>query len=206
MPYYNCYAYAIGRSSACNPGDFSGQSYNHMADISTVANVVKDDLKGQLGYNCVKKQTSTPSSTSGWTNVIAVRKDTTLDVGFNDYHFAKLSSSNWYHKPGGTAVLKFNNAPSNTVDWTNEAYDGTYHAPSIWYDSSIVYLLYKASHGTTVYTWTGNHYHSGTRHYYEYGYKCPDCGDFVSTTWTSLPCSGPLCNTPWSVDPEPMAS
>lgn len=206
MPNYNCYAYALGRSSACDPGDFSGQSYNHLADISTVANVVKADLKGQLRYSCVKKQTSRPSSTSGWTNAIAVRKDTTLDVGFNDYHFAKLSSSNWYHKPGRTAVLKFKNAPTNTVSWTNEAYNGSYHAPSIWYESSIVYLLYKTNHGSTVYTWTGNHYHSGAQHYYEYGNKCQSCDEFVSTTWTSTPCSGPPCHTPWSVNPAPQTS
>lgn len=57
--------------------------------------MIKDDLTGDLGYNCVKVQSNRPTSTSRWTNVIAVRKDTTGDFyGFNDYHFAKLSSSN----------------------------------------------------------------------------------------------------------------
>ena len=106
--------------------------------------MIKEDLKGNLKYNCVKIQSSRPSSASGWTNAIAVRKDTTGDLyGFNDYHFAKLSSGNWYHKPGLTAVLKFNTAPSNSFIWTNEAFDGEYWPPTISYESNIMYLLYK---------------------------------------------------------------
>lgn len=207
MPNYNCYAYAIGRTSACHPGDFSNQSYNDSSSIATVAGMVKDDLNGSLGYNCVKVQSSRPTSTSGWSNVIAVRKDTTGDFyGFNDYHFAKLASSNWYHKPGGTAVLKFISAPSNSVAWTNEAYDGTYHEPTITYDSDLRYLLYKSSHGATNYTWTGEHYHSGSSHYSLYAYVCNDCGDYVRTVWTSTQCSGPPCATPWSYTPEPEIS
>lgn len=203
MPNYNCYAYAIGRTSDCQPGDFSNQSYNHSSNIDAVATMIKDDLTGDLGYNCVKVQSNRPTSTSGWTNVIAVRKDTTGDFyGFNDYHFAKLSSSNWYHKPGGAAVLKFISPPSNSVDWTNEAYDGTYHEPTITYDSDLRYLSYKSSHGDTTYTWTGEHYHSGTRHYYLYAYVCDDCGGYASTVWPSTPCAGPPCATPWSYTPE----
>uniref|UniRef100_UPI004055C9D7 hypothetical protein n=1 Tax=Agathobacter sp. TaxID=2021311 RepID=UPI004055C9D7 len=194
MENYNCYAYALGRSSACNPGDFSDQQYNHNDSIFNVAIVVKDDLNGDLGYDCVKMQNSRPTSSSGWTNAIAVRKDTTADVGFNDYHFAKLSSSSWLHKPGDTAVLKFNSAPTNSVAWTNEAYDGSiYYSPSIWYESNIIYLLYKRNHGNTTYEWTGNHYHSGSYHYYEYTYTCQDCGDVTETVLVKEPCSGPPC-------------
>ncbi len=195
MKNYNCYAYALGRSTACDPGDFSDQRYNHSDSIFNVAVVVKDDLNGDLGYDCVKMQNSRPTSSSGWTNAIAVRKDTTGDyLGFNDYHFAKLSSSSWLHKPGDTAVLKFNSAPTNSVDWTNEAYNGSiYLSPSIWYESNIVYLLYKRSHGNTTYDWTGNHYHSGSFHYYEYTYTCQDCGDITETVLVKEPCSGPPC-------------
>lgn len=204
MRYYNCYAYALGRTSGCQPGDFSNQSYNDSASIASLAEVVKDDLNGDLGYDCVKVQSNRPASTSGWANVIAVRKDTTRDAGGkNDYHFAKLSSSNWYHKPGGTAILKFNSAPSNSVVWTNETYDGSYNEPTVTYDSSIRYLLYKSSHGNTTYTWTGEHYHSGTTHCYLYAYVCDDCGDYVSTVLIKKACSGPPCNTPWSLTPTP---
>lgn len=204
MPNYNCYAYVLGRKIWCQPGDFSNQSYDGTVSIAALAEVVKDDLNGDLGFDCVKVQSSRPTSTSGWSNVIAVRKDTTFDSGgYNDFHFAKLSSSSWYHKPGGTAVLKFNSAPSNSVVWTNECYDGMYHEYLITYDSELRYLLYKANHGNTTYTWTGEHYHSGSRHYYRYAYVCNDCGDYVSTVWTSQSCSGPPCATPWSITPVP---
>ena len=194
MQYYNCYAYALGRSTICNPGDFSNQQYNHNDSIFNVAVVVKDDLNGDLGYDCVKMQNSRPTTSSGWANAIAVRKDTTADVGFNDYHFAKLSSSSWLHKPSVTAVLKFNSAPTNSVAWTNEAYDGSmYYSPSVWYESNIIYLLYKRNHGNTTYDWTGNHYHSGSYHYYEYTYTCQDCGDVTETVLVKEACSGPPC-------------
>ena len=49
MPNYNCYAYAIGRTSACQPGDFSNQSYDDSSSIVSVAGVIKDDLNGSLG-------------------------------------------------------------------------------------------------------------------------------------------------------------
>ena len=197
MSNYNCYAYALGRTSTCHPGDFSGQSYDDSASITDVALLVKDDLNGGLGYNCVKIQTNYPTSTNGWAKVIAVRKDTTGDYfGYNDYHFAKLSSSSWYHKPSTTAILKFNSAPSNSVVWTNERYDGDYHNSSVTYDSALRYLLYKSSHGSTTYSYTGEHYHSGSSHYYLYAYVCNDCGDRVSTVWTSSPCSGPPCIVP----------
>lgn len=194
MPYYNCYAYAIGRTSACQPGDFSNQTYDDTASIVSLANMIKDDLNGDLGFDCVKIQSSRPTSTSGWSNVIAVRKDTTGDfLGFNDYHFAKLSSSSWYHKPGGTAILKFISAPSNSVDWNNEGYNGTYLEPTVTYDSDIMYLSYKTTHGDTIYESTGENYHSGVRHFYQYSYTCEDCGTVVETVWISEPCSGPPC-------------
>lgn len=198
MPYYNCYAYVLGRTSTCHPGNFSSQTYNGSSSIATVAQLVKDDLNGGLGYDCVKVQTSRPSSKNGWENVIAVRKDTDDEygIGYKDYHFAKLTSSGWYHKPGNSAVLKFNSAPSNSVEWTNESYNGYYIEGHITYDSALRYLLYKSSHGNTTYTYTGEHYHSGSSHYYLYAYVCNNCGDRVSTVWTSSPCSGPPCVVP----------
>lgn len=69
-------------------------------------------------------------------------------------------------------------------------------------DSDLRYLSYKSSHGDTTYTWTGEHYHSGTRHYYLYAYVCDDCGGYASTVWTSTPCAGPPCATPSSYTPE----
>lgn len=201
MEEYNCYAYVLGRTTWCLVGDFSTETYDDSKGIAELALVVKADLKGSLGYQCVKIQTDCPSSTTGWSNVIAVRKDTTYDVyspgegrRVNDYHFAKLTSSGWYHKPGGTAVLKFNEAPSNSRDWTNEQFDGVrYLTPSVSYDSELRFMLYKPEHGATTYTWTGQHYHAKTKHYYLYGYWCDDCCAYASTDWVIRNCSGPPC-------------
>lgn len=198
---YNCYAYALGRTYMCYIGDFSNNTYDDSASITDVALMVKEDLNGDLGYDCVKVQSSRPTSTGIWSNVIAVRKDTTGDGRneYNDYHFAKLTSSGWCHKPGPTAVLKFISAPSNSVEWTNEAFDGGYIPHTITYDSNIMYLLYKSNHGSTTYTYTGEHYHSGSNHYYLYAYICNDCGDRASTVWSRSACSGPPCITPSSI-------
>ena len=116
---------------------------------------------------------------------------------------AKLTSSGWYHKPGNTAVLKFNNPPSNSVPWISEGYrDGSFYSGSITYDSQLRYLLYKMYHSATLSkVWTEEHYHSGTRHYYQYDKICNDCGDVESTTWKSLPCTGE-CVTPWGTELE----
>lgn len=201
MPGYNCYAYVLGRSSRCDPGDFSNQTYNDSMSIASFAELVKADLNNGLGYSCVKIQNSYPSATSGWTNVIAARKDTNYDAGgINDYHFAKLNSSNWYHKPGGTAILKFINNPSNSIIWTDEAYAyGGYMEPIVWYDSDIVFMLYKENHGSITYTWTGEHYHAGANHYFLFANICSDCGDYLNTEWVSRSCSGPPCALPWSL-------
>ena len=218
MPNYNCYAFAIGRTDyAYQPGDFSGDDncyYNHLGKIDDLAKVIDADLNGSLGYACVRIQVNRPDSFGIWENVIAIRKDETLDYvrpdnneRWNDYHVAKLTSVGWFHKPGDSAVLKFNQAPSNNVDWTNEGYKyGIYCAPTITYESNVRFILYKANHSSPSATeWTGQHYHSGTSHFYLYKLGCADCLDlFEGTIWVESPCTGPHCNLPWSVNPDPV--
>lgn len=211
---YNCYAFAIGRTERVRqPGEFSGRSYNHLGSITDLAEVIDADLNGDLGYACVRIQVNCPDSIGIWENVIAIRKDETLDYVMqdntrrNDYHVAKLTSVGWLHKPGGTAVLKFNQEPSNNVNWTNEAYYfGRYYPSTIIYESEIRFILYKTAHGSaSVAKWTGQHYHSGSSHFYLYEIGCSDCYEsFGSTTWVELPCTGPTCNFPWSVNPDPV--
>ncbi len=204
--YYNCYAYALGRTDGFLwPGSFSihssGYSEDQIANISHVAEAVKADLQSSaLGYACVDMTTTCPSSVSPGQSCICVR------IGPDDYHFMKLSGSAWYHKPGGTNPLKYKYLPSTSRNWTNEAsIRGITHKPNTIYDSEIYYFIYKEAHGSLVYTWTGNHYHSGTEeHCYEYGYRCEDCGTFTSTEWITLPCKGPTCVTPWNTQPEPI--
>ncbi len=212
MPNYNCYAFAIGRTErARQPGEFSGGSYNHLGSIADLAEVIDADLNGDLGYACARIQVNCPDSIGIWENVIAIRKDETLDdvidnARWNDYHVAKLTSVGWLHKPGGTAVLKFNQAPSNNVNWINEgsAY-GIYYEPTITYESEIRFILYKTAHGSaSIAEWTGQHYHSGTSHFYLYEIGCSDCYEsFGSTTWVERPCNG-NCVLPWSVNPDPV--
>lgn len=204
---YNCYAYSVGRTDDFYwPGKFSNVPNKYDFDISdsiySLACDVKADLKSTSFSNqCVSITTTRPTSLSSGQSCICIRK------GPVDFHFMKLSSSSWYHKPGNTNPLKYKYAPSTSRTWTNEAsFRGDTYAPDTYYDSTINYLIYSKNHGSTTYTWTGNDYHSGSRHYYEYGYKCDNCGIFTSTTWTSMPCSGPPCATPWSLTPVPEVS
>ncbi len=198
MDDYNCYGFAIGRISICNPGDFSNGTYVHTDSIENVARVVKNDLQGELGYSCVVQQVIRPESTTGWANVIALRKDTTMDFEYygepyNDFHFAKLTSNGWLHKPGLTAVLKFNTAPTNSDDWYAEGYNGTYILTNDTYDSNIIYFSYKRNHTITT-RYAGEHYHSGASHWFLYEDVCTDCGCAISTDWIGQPCSGPPCS------------
>lgn len=203
---YNAYSYAIDRTeTAYNPGDFSNAAYYHLESVELLALTVKGDLHCDLGYSCVKLQSERPDSTTGWANVIAVRKDTTLDtefwdgfetIHFNDFHFAKLTADGWMHKPEDTAVLQFKNAPSNDAVWWNEGYKPTYGylSADVSYDSQIKYLLYKIDHGSETYLRsTRDHYHKGTKHWFKYEIVCSDCGDAIDTKWISEPCSGPPC-------------
>lgn len=200
MKNYNCYAYALGRTDAFyEPGEFVEEGYDDDDGVSVLADLTKQDLQ-VLGYNCVKTQSYRPTSYGSWSNIMALRRETENE--FNnlfDFHFAKLSASDltWLHKPGSTGILRFKNAPSNSVEWSNESYNGVEMvAPNTWYDSNIVYILYKTNHGGTTRVWTGEHYHSGTQHYYLYANVCSDCGDYKMTYWVSEDCSGPPCSVP----------
>ena len=53
---------------------------------------------------------------------------------------------------------------------------------------------------------TGNHYHEGLLHYFEYSRVCQDCGAYVYH-WESEVCSGPPCMVPGlSLQPEELIS
>ncbi len=145
---YNCYAFAINRTELppefeidfqYQPGDFSNQSISFNAEISTIANVVKDDLE-ELSYLNINVSTEINSD---YDHTIAVRN------GNSGYHFMKLSNdNNWYHKPGYTWVLKYNYMPSYNRVWTNEVMhkSGIAQAPTMTYDSTIYYISYDEPH------------------------------------------------------------
>ncbi|MBS6462773.1 MAG: hypothetical protein KH352_05175 [Ruminococcus sp.] len=209
---YNCYAYALGFTDKFYyPGELSGYSIlgydlDNVHCMDALADMVKHDLTDVFGFSCVKIQNDCPTSVGIWENVIAARMETKYqktNMNENDYHFAKLTSDGWYHKPGRTGILKFKNAPSNSKVWTNEAYDAQYYEPSTYYNTPLRFILYKRNHSDTTYTWTGTHYHSGASHFYRYSYVCDGCG-YSNMVWQELPCTGPTCNLPWSVNPDPV--
>ena len=209
---YNCYAYALGVSTKrCIPGEFSGQTYNGKINVSDLAQLVIDDLQSASlasllnrdnVYNCILQQDNRPSSLATWENVIAVRKETTYFYEEeNDFHFVKLDTAGWLHKPDNSHILKLNDLPNNNISWTSERYTNHPVEGDRIYDSDIIYILYKTDHIYT-YTWTGEHYHSGKLHWYERFYSC-DCGE-TYTTWESVPCSGPPCSLITSIEETPI--
>lgn len=203
MNKFNCYAYALGKNDKFYyPGYFSKQTYDGRYSIDKVANLVVDDLKStNFHYGCIKKQSSRPSYVDDRTNIIAVRKVESSNNTINsDFHFAKLTKKGWYHKPGSSGILKFNNDPSNLVPWTNEGYNGSPYAPTTIYNSEIRYILFCINHNRI--SWTGQHYHSDNKHYFKYTYNCTVCGKSGSY-WSSKVCSGPPCALPSGIVQSP---
>lgn len=210
---YRCYAYALRRTSGEYwPGYFS--TYQNHDDFSTdipiysMALAVKNDLKSsELNYACVKVTDTLPNTLNAARyNYICIRKS------IEDFHFMRYDGTYWSHKPGKSIPLRYTGTFSNDIPWKlqgvtaagaavfeNEYYD---------YNSKIYYIIFRRTHYSTTYAMTGNNYHSGSNHYYEYGYKCTDCGVFVGeTTWESVPCrGGNLCVEPWSLRDEPLAA
>lgn len=148
---YNCYAYSINRAeqpqyySSGNyiqyqPGNMSGQgSFANCSSIDQLVTVVCADLT-QMGYSNISTSSTVPTITSAQ-ELICVRM--LYDV---DYHFMRydLETNAWYHKPGNTAVLKYNYTPSNSYTWSNEcSFAGVEYPADFEYNSSIVYIAYS---------------------------------------------------------------
>ncbi len=202
MANYNCYAYALGITQGCNPGSFSGtniQQYQ-LNDMTAydLAILVKNDLKSTV-FNkpCVKITTSLPyySSLNSGQTAICIRKGYINNQNNADYHLMRVFSGNeWRHKPGTSAVLSYNELPSNAVNWTNECCVGDVcFEPTTTYSGTIYYIVFGSVHN---YPYTGNNYHSGSTHYYEYLSTCSVCGEQISSSysqWLSISCSGPPC-------------
>lgn len=206
MVNYNCYAYALGKwDKPYEPGEISDTYYSLLEDDPVeVGRIVRKDLD-YLGYKCILTSFSRPTMQSDWENIIALRIDTNLDnMTYNDYHFARFFNSTWRHKPGPSAVLRFNDISTFTAnEWCNEGLEsGTkYVEPDTWYESDILYISYKTEHQKL--TYTGNNYHSGSRHYCQYNVTC-NCE--TKTVWRDYACSGNPCITPNSITPPSEVS
>lgn len=148
---YNCYAYSINRAEQpqfyssngyiqYQPGDMS-KSGNFLSTttIDELALIVQNDLIA-MGYSDVSLSSTVPGINSS-EELICVRRYS----GY-DYHFMKydIETNSWYHKPGRTSVLKYNNVPTNDLPWYAEysytSGEGVYD----WaYDSDIVFIKYS---------------------------------------------------------------
>lgn len=145
---YNCYAYSIHRneeepfystSKQYQPGDMSGSgSFGTSENIGELANVVKNDLLA-MGYSNVILSTSIPTISDNQ-ELICVR------MGEDDYHFMRydMNTNAWYHKPGRSAVLKYNYTPYTGNIWQSEySLDGVEGQSDIIYDSDIYFIKYN---------------------------------------------------------------
>ena len=146
---YNCYAYSIHRNEETpfyssgfyiqyQPGNMSGTGgFDSSDSICDLATVVKNDLEA-IGYTNVVLSTSIPSITNSQ-ELICVR------MCEEDYHFMRydLETNAWYHKPGATAILKYNYVPNNNALWYGEySVNGSEYSNALTYDSDIYFIKY----------------------------------------------------------------
>ena len=179
---YNCYAYALGKTTTADPGDFSGHSYTTLPSLSVLANYVADDLEA-LGYTNVQVST-TRSMTSGYKKVICIRRGSWYDDSnlsmTTDYHVAKCNEAGgWLHKPGYTNPLKFKYAPASSTPWVYESYNGSKYVrdEDVTYSGTIYYISYILPHTCSYeYKYAGSNTHIRT---------CTLCG---ATTGAKLGC------------------
>ena len=205
---YNCYAYALYGTSATRKLYIGKPSNDSPASSSlsldTLTEIVIDDLaalnKCVVGYSCELSYAPVGN------NLICLRKGYNPDSGLAvDYHFMKYSSNNWYHKPGESMPLRYRHEPDSSIDWINEGVNssGPYLDATVIYSGTINYIVYNNSHGSgTGGTFTGEHYHSGTNHYYKFIGTCAVCGHGTVTYYDIIPCSGPPCILPASVNDQ----
>lgn len=149
---YNCYAYAIHRAESpafysetkqYRPGVMSGVSewWAGNPDVYQLAVIIENDLIA-MGYNNVTRSTNIPTIDESQ-ELICVR------MGAGDYHFMRydLETDAWYHKPGDSAVLRYNYKPRNDLPWYIEAsedgHESAYTEEDEVYDSDIIFITYS---------------------------------------------------------------
>lgn len=153
---YNCYAYAIHRAEQpgfyttdwqYEPGNMSGTgTFVVGGNIADLANLVRDDLIA-MGYSNITLSSTIPEITAEQ-ELICVRRSA------EDYHFMRydIVTDAWYHKQGGTAILKYNYVPSNELIWYTEYSYNSHECPlPDIYDSDIVFITYSKNQINVVY-------------------------------------------------------
>ncbi len=153
---YNCYAFAINRaepdpfyetSKQYQPGDIGGTgTFTEDITVQELAELVRDDL---LAMGCTDISLSSTPIYDSSKELICVRLGFSMDFTTRrtTYHFMRydFATAAWYHKPGNTAVLKYNYTPNSNVNWSNELC--TSQGPEMpygytVYDSEIIFITY----------------------------------------------------------------
>lgn len=115
--------------------------------VYEMAILVKYDLEA-LGKGGVYVSNIRPNVISPDETLIAIRKTTnTRWLARNDYYFMKYHPDGdfWTHKPGRTAILKYNHQPADK-DWKQETIinsSGTAQKGNLTYNSEIYYIVFK---------------------------------------------------------------
>ncbi len=148
---YNCYGYSIDRceqnlvtgnySSKYQIGYFSGLNYSSNLNVDSTAQIVKSDLES-IGFTNVVLSSSKFNLSSS-EEMICLRKDNNVPY---DYHFMRYKDGSWYHKPGGSAILKYKYDVSNSVPWTCELslQNSIIKYTNTIYDSNIIYIKFDS--------------------------------------------------------------
>lgn len=99
----------------------------------------------------------------------------------------------------------------------NWEYQGEVRGDAVWWDDSVhkweniqIEICTKCGEVDNIFNgweeephdlsglkFTGEHYHKGSRHFYEYRGTCTVC-DGSGVVWESVSCSGPPCPLPYS--------
>lgn len=135
---YNCYGYAINKTSAfIDPGHYSGRDFNMGLTTYGMASIIAADLNA-LGY-------STYITTNKPTSIASKEKIVCINKGTIDYHVMKgITGVNiWRHKPGSTNPLRWNYTSPEHKDWTNEysIYNVSYPGTTSYFDD-VYYVVY----------------------------------------------------------------
>lgn len=152
--YYNCYAFALRRTgTSYDPGSFSKNTFSMSLELSDMVLYIEADLHN-LGYACVKDTVTRPIIGG----LAEGRYAICFRTGPIDYHFMRMDSDAWYHKPTNTMPLKYNYLPATTRVWTNERVTNmTAAAPNTTYDSQIYFFIYTQKHNSYTYIGSGCH-------------------------------------------------
>ena len=112
-------------------------TFEECESIIDLVEIVKSDLSS-MGYLNIYSQMEMPTINTNQA-LICVR------MCEEDYHFMKydIFTNSWYHKPGTSAILKYNYFPNNSDYWYQESSKfGVEELGNVIYDSEIYYIVY----------------------------------------------------------------